>query len=253
MRAFHLALATERPDAALAAHDRRGRRRRVRARRRSRRRRSSAEHALRLTPPEREERSERLLTLAGYLETAGERQRVTDLLDAGARVAARTAARASRAWLLLSEGGAIESYDDHERHYERALAESGGDPELRAHVLASMALNTAAEGVERIREAEAWALEALPEAARAGPEVERLALRGLGWARSLRGRPIDDVCERFRAASDGRVPHRRLAGAGRGTAALVARRGRSRRGRRRPGSCRSPTSAARRCRTPGCG
>ena len=54
--------------------------------------------------------------------------------------------------------------------------------------------------------------------------VERLALRGLGWARSLRGRPIDDVCERFRAASDGRGPAHRLAGAGRGAAARLARR-----------------------------
>ena len=36
-----------------------------------------AEHALRLTPPARAERSERLLALAGYLEAAGEQQRVT--------------------------------------------------------------------------------------------------------------------------------------------------------------------------------
>ena len=54
----------------------------------------------------------------------------------------------------------------------------------------------------RIAEAEAWALEALPAARRAGPEVERPALYALGWARGLRGRPIDDLCERFRAASD---------------------------------------------------
>ena len=39
----------------------------------------------------------------------------------------------------------------------------------------------------------------------AGPRVERLALRALGWARSLGGRPIDDVCERFTAASPGAV------------------------------------------------
>ena len=207
-----------------------------------------AEHALRLTPPEREERSERLLTLAGYLETAGERQRVTDLLtpevdslpEGGPRV---------RAWLLLSEGGAIESYDDHERHLERALAETGDDPELRAHVLATKAINTAAEGVERIREAEAWALEALPEPRGAAPDVERLALRGLGWARSLRGRPIDDVCERFLAASEDRFPHHRLARAGRRAAAGRGAARSSRRGRRRRASARSPTSAARRCRT----
>src|SRR5205085_1281610 len=34
------------------------------------------------------------------------------------------------------------------------------------------------------------------------PVLERLALHGLGWARAMRGRPIGDVCERFRAASD---------------------------------------------------
>jgi AAA ATPase domain len=66
------------------------------------------EHALRLTPPESDERVERMLRLASYLERAGERQRVTDLLEpelsslpgGGPRV---------RAWLLLSEGEAISS------------------------------------------------------------------------------------------------------------------------------------------------
>ena len=48
-------------------------------------------------------------------------------------------------------------------------------------------------------EVEAWAEEA--PSAGAGPRVERLALRALGWAHALRGRPIDDVCERFLAAS----------------------------------------------------
>ena len=53
-----------------------------------------------------------------------------------------------------------------------------------------------------VRETEAWALEALPAAREAGPELERAALHGLGWARAMRGLPIDDVCERFRACSD---------------------------------------------------
>jgi DNA-binding CsgD family transcriptional regulator len=66
-----------------------------------------------------------------------------------------------------------------------------------------MALSTAAEGVERLGEVEAWAQEAL--AAHAGSRVERLALRAFGWARSLGGRPVDDVCERFAAASPGAV------------------------------------------------
>src|SRR5205823_2898337 len=82
-----------------------------------------------------------------------------------------------------------------------ARSECGGDPWLRAGVLARKALSTAAEGVERLAEAEAWAAQALRDAASAGPEDERLALRALGWSRCLRGRPIDDLCERFAAAS----------------------------------------------------
>ena len=158
------------------------------------------EHALRMTPPGDGERVERMLRLAWYLERAGERQRVTDLLvpelsslpAGGPRV---------RAWLLLSEGGAIRSYFDKGPYFDRALAECGSDPSLRAEVLARKALSTAAEGVERLAEAEAWAAQALRDATSAGPEVERLALRALGWSRCLRGRPVDDLCERFAAAS----------------------------------------------------
>ena len=203
LRARHLALATEHPDAVLAAT--------VAAAAAGASARGAApeavqlaEQALRLTPPEREERSERLLTLARYLETAGERQRVTDLLEPELESLPHGSAR-GRAWLLLADGGAVKTYDDRRAHVERALGESGEDPELRAYALARTALCTAAEGVERIHEAEAWALEALPDAARAGPEVERLALSGLGWASSLRGRSIDDVCERFRATSQGAI------------------------------------------------
>jgi len=141
-----------------------------------------------------------MLRLASYLERAGERQRVTDLLEpelsslpgGGPRV---------RAWLLLSEGEAISSYFDKAPYFDRALSECGSDPSLRAEVLARKALSTAAEGVERLAEAEAWAAQALRDAASAGPEAERLALRALGWSRCLRGRPIDDLCERFGAAS----------------------------------------------------
>lgn len=158
------------------------------------------DHALRLTPPDSGERIQRVLTLADYLERAGERQRVTDLLEpelpslppGGPRV---------RAWLLLSESSVIRSYYDKAPYFDRALSECGNDPSLRAGVLARKALSTAAEGVERLAEAEAWASQALRDAAGAGPEVERLALRALGWSRCLRGHPIDDLCQRFGAAS----------------------------------------------------
>ena len=68
-------------------------------------------------------------------------------------------------------------------------------------MLAALAENVAAVRIERIEEAESWALEALTATGDAGPEVERLALYALAWTRTLRGRPIDDVCERFRTAS----------------------------------------------------
>jgi DNA-binding CsgD family transcriptional regulator len=158
------------------------------------------EHALRLTPPESGERVERMLRLASYLERAGERQRVTDLLVPELSSLPKGGPRV-RAWMLLSEGGAIRSYFDKAPYFDRALSECGSDPSLRAEVLARKSLSTAAEGVERLAEAEAWAVQALRDAAGAGPEAERLALRALGWSRCLRGRPIDDLCERFDAAS----------------------------------------------------
>jgi DNA-binding CsgD family transcriptional regulator len=199
-RARHLALAAQQPDAGLAdtvaaAADG------AAARGATAEAVELAEQALRLTPAG-PQRVERLLALAHQLETAGERRRVTELLTpaldglppGGPRV---------RAWLLLANGSAVQTYHDRRAHFEHALAEAGTDAALRAHALASMALSTAAEGVERIGEVEAWADEAL--AAGAGPRVERLALRALGWARSLGGRPIDDVRERFAAASPGAV------------------------------------------------
>ena len=200
-RARHLALAARGPDAGLAdnvaaAADR------AAARGAAAEAVDLAERALRLTPADRPERVERLLALAHQLETAGERRRVTDLLAPELEGLPPGAARV-RAWLLLANGSAVPTYFDRRAHFEHALAEAGADPALRAHALASMALSTAAEGVERIRDVEAWAGEALE--AGAGPRVERLALRALGWARSLGGRPIDDVCDRFAAASPGAV------------------------------------------------
>ncbi|MGH3031076.1 MAG: LuxR C-terminal-related transcriptional regulator [Gaiellaceae bacterium] len=200
LRALHLALATRGPDAGLAGT--------VAAAGSGAAARGAvqeavvlAEHALRLTPPGSTDRSDRLLELAGHLEVAGEPERVTELLAPELDSLPRGAARV-RAQLLLSEGGGVLSVADHQRHFELALAESGDDPVLRAQVLAKQAIHTAAACLERIGDAEAWAVEALSAARLAGPDVERLALSGLAWARSLRGRPIDDLCERFDSVSD---------------------------------------------------
>ena len=200
LRARHLALATEHPDAELAAT--------VAAAAGTASARAAridavelAEHALRLTPPERGERIERLLALAGYLEAAGERQRVTDLLLPEVDSLPPGSARV-HAWLLLSEGGDVRDVWLHEERLERALAETADDPVARAYVLAKMSVNATACCVKRIRDAEAWALEGLPSAPRSGLVVERLVLHALGWARVLLGQPIDDLCERFVGASD---------------------------------------------------
>jgi len=198
-RARHLALGTPHPDeqrarVAAAAAATAG------ARGAARDAAELSEHALRLTPRDGNERTDRLLTLAGYLERAGERQRVTDLLEPEVRSLPEGGPRI-RAWLLLSEGGAIHSYYDKAFYFDRALAACGSSASLRAEVLARRALTMAAEGVERLGDAEAWALQAIRDAAGVEPETERLALRALSWSRSLRGQPIDELCERFRAVS----------------------------------------------------
>ena len=89
---------------------------------------------------------------------------------------------------MMSEAD-VHSREEKLDYLERALDEAGEDAELRAHVLALKALNTVAEGVERVAEAEAWALEALP----AGGDAALLAQNALAWARSLRGRPLGDL------------------------------------------------------------
>jgi DNA-binding CsgD family transcriptional regulator len=196
-RATHLALAAERPDeelaaavaAAAAGAAARGARQDAVV---------LAEHALRLTPADGG-RTERLLALGTYLVAAGEPRRVTDLLSPELDSLPSGTARA-RALVLLADG-VVGSNEEIRRNLDAALAESSGDPALRARVLAEISINDAVIRVERLREAEASALEALTVATGAGPDLELASLYALGWARALRGRAIDDVCERFRAAS----------------------------------------------------
>jgi DNA-binding CsgD family transcriptional regulator len=198
LRARHLALATSLPDgnvadgvaaAASGAAARGARRVAV----------ELGEHALRLTPADSGVRWERLLALASYLETAGELQGVTDVLTDKLSVIPPGSYRA-RAWLLLSEGAHVDNVETYRAHLERALEEAQEDPALRARVVAKM--SSAVISVASIPEAEARALDVLPDAREAGPEVERPVLFALAWARGLRGRSVDDLCERFDATSD---------------------------------------------------
>jgi DNA-binding CsgD family transcriptional regulator len=200
LRALHLALAAERADddlaatlaAAAAAASARGARQEAV---------QLGEHALRLTPREAPERGDRLLALGGYLETAGALRRLTDLLRPELPSLPAGAVRA-RAWLLLSEGADPRNLDDLEHHLDMALAECEDDPWLRAYVLAKKSANASASAVSRIGLAEAWALQALEVARNGRPDVERLGLYALSWARALSGRSIDELALRSRAVSD---------------------------------------------------
>lgn len=198
LRAFHLALATELPDEALAetvadaaaAAAARGAAQEAVV---------LAEHALRLTG-DPHEWNRRLLALANYLNVAGEQVRLTELL--GPRVDSLPPGEARVKACLLLSNGAVDGNDEIVRHLERALAESAGDVRWRAIVLSELSTNDAVARVERIRTAEERALEAVETGRGAGTEAERAALYALAWARSLRGHAVDDVCARFRQVSD---------------------------------------------------
>ncbi len=157
-----------------------------------------AEHALRLTPAEDPSYPERLLALAQYLLTAGEAPRVTELLSP--RIEALGSARSrARAHLLLGEAAA--DLGEHERLLELALDEAAAEPDLRSTALAAKVRLTSLIRVERIREAEEWARQALDLAQSSGSSVqEAWAVHALAWTRILRGRPIDELD--FRGAAD---------------------------------------------------
>jgi DNA-binding NarL/FixJ family response regulator len=196
-RALHLALATDRSDEALATE--------VAAAAAAAAARGArpasvvlAEHALRLTPPTSPERTERLLALAAYLVTVGELERVTDLLSPELDSLPAGVVRA-QALLLLAEG-AVTNHEIR-RYLADALSEGARDERLRAIALAEIASNDVLALVEGIPDAEKRASEAVETARGVGPEAERIPLNALAWVRSLRGRAVDDLQERFREVS----------------------------------------------------
>lgn len=155
------------------------------------------EHSVRLTPPGSADQAKRLLALACYLETAGEPDRLRELLTARLDSIPRGPQRA-RAWLLLAEVAYVH-LDDYRRHLELARAEAESYPALHALIVAKM--SSAVISVEQIADAEARALAVLPDAERAGADVERAVLFALAWARGLSGRSLDDICERWNVSS----------------------------------------------------
>jgi DNA-binding CsgD family transcriptional regulator len=156
-----------------------------------------ADHALRLTPHADPSRNERLLELAEYLGIAAERQRVRELLEPALETLPAGPQRA-RAHLLIT-AGTLSGWGEIQVHLERALSEQP-DTATRAAALASMAQGVAAVRVERIREAEAWAREAVSTASTT--RVLQSALYALGWTRALAGHSIDDLCDRFRESAE---------------------------------------------------
>jgi DNA-binding CsgD family transcriptional regulator len=162
-----------------------------------------AEHALRLTPPGSGARTERVLVLGGYLAAAGERRRITSLLSTELPELPGGAARVGASLLLTF--GAVANNAEIRRHMDDALRESEGDALLRASVLTEIAENEAVIRVHDIPTADAWAREALDVVESTPPtetSVHRHAIYTLAWTSALRGKPIDELCERFRAASD---------------------------------------------------
>ena len=198
LRACHLALAADRPDeqlaviAARAAAGAAARGARLEAV-------ELGEHALRLTPSGSAGRTGRLLALAEYLAFAGESRRVTQLLKPELDALAPGETRA-RVYFLLCDG-IVDDNQEIRTYLERARIDAGEESEVGTAALAELSSNSVIISVQGIVAAETQAAEALA-ASRPGGQVERLALHAAVWARSLRGLPIDELCRRFRDASD---------------------------------------------------
>jgi DNA-binding CsgD family transcriptional regulator len=160
-----------------------------------------AEHAVRLTPPGSVARADRVLQLAEYLALAGEERRLTELLTRELDLVPAGVRRA-RAHLLLVEG-ATTCVDDGLAHIDRALAEGGSDPELRARAYARKAVILAMAALERLPEADRCARLAGRDVIDLAPDVQQEALNAVAWPSIMRGRPVDDLRERAVALSNG--------------------------------------------------
>lgn len=146
-------------------------------------------HALRLTPKDAPERADRVLALGRFHLKADNMTGVTELLT---EVMSELPPGRARAMAHLLLGDAADARGD-EAHAELALVEAGQDPEVRALALAKRSTLLTLSDVERIDQAEVWALEALSAAQLVGGGAETRARSAVAWARVIRGRPIDDL------------------------------------------------------------
>jgi DNA-binding NarL/FixJ family response regulator len=198
-RMLHLALSATEPDAALAVRlD--GAVAGATARGSIRLAADLAGHALRLTPPG-EPDAARVMLLAKLLQMAGEKQRLTDLLAPRAATLPDRADRV-RAHVLLT-GGVVHGNDDILALLQRALDEAGDDHALRLRVLCHLAENEAVIEVRNVAVADARAAEAVEASATGTGGDQRLALYTRVWTSALRGRPLDDLLERYEALASG--------------------------------------------------
>nr|WP_300046232.1 LuxR family transcriptional regulator [uncultured Nocardioides sp.] len=194
-RVLHLALAATEPDPVLAARlD--GAVARATARGSIRLAADLAGHALRLTPPGDPDAG-RVMLLAKLLQMAGEKQRLTNLLAPRATSLPERADRV-RAHVLLT-GGVVHGNDDILALLQRALDEAGDDHALRLRVLCHLAENEAVIEVRNVAVADQRAAEAVEASASGSGGAQRLALYTRVWTSALRGRPLDNLLERYDA------------------------------------------------------
>ncbi|MDZ5660265.1 AAA family ATPase [Nocardioides sp. S-58] len=192
-RTLHLALAATEPDADLAerldaAVDR------AAARGATRLAVDLATHALRLTPDGVDDTA-RVMRLARLLHAAGEKQRLTHLLEPRAASLPEPADRV-RAHILLT-GGVVRDNGDIVLLLQRALDEAADDAGLRLRVLCHLAENEAVIEVRDVATADARATEAVAAAGELSRGAQRLALYTQAWTAVLRGRPVADLVDRF--------------------------------------------------------
>ena len=213
-----------------------------------------AEHALRLTPPE-QRGAQRAPAHARRLPRDGGRAAARDRPARCRRsTRCRRARRASAPGCCCPRAARSRRYDDHERHLDARAGRGRRRPGLRAHVLRDDGAQHGRRGRRADPRGGGVGAGGAAETVGADREVERLALRALGWARSP-ARAADRRRVRALRAPRPRTPSyitdspepvagQRLVWRGeiepRARAAHAA-------------SWRSPTSAARLCRTPGCG
>lgn len=192
-RAWHLALAADAPseeissaafEAARAVATRGGVRRAL----------ELARHALRLTPPGSQHRGDRLLTLARFLQQAGELDGLAALLTPEVVESLPTAEQRAEALYLRSESAAPSTIDEVLHLKAAALAECPNEPMIVAEVLGSQAVIMLLGEARGVAEAESLALRAL-EVAREHGLDDRMGRSALAMARTMAGRPIDDVAE----------------------------------------------------------